>query len=198
MKKQEKKKDTLGGSISVIVWGLPVGLGSYVHYDRKIDGRIASAFMSVQSVKAVSIGNGIEAYKSFGTKFHDEILLDDEDLERKTNNSGGIEGGMTTGEDLIANAYLKPISTTLTPLKSVNLETKEQVETVYERSDTCSVPRAVPIFETILAIEILECLLDKTGRDNRKEITLRKQSLPGKSINDFDMESNKWTMGYEL
>ena len=105
---------------------------------------------------------------------------------------------MTTGEDLIANAYLKPISTTLTPLKSVNLESKEQVETVYERSDTCSVPRAVPIFETILAIEILECLLDKTGRDNRKEITLRKQSLPGKSINDFDMESNKWTMGYEL
>ena len=198
IEKARKKKDTLGGSISVIVRGLPVGLGSYVHYDRKIDGRIASAFMSVQSVKAVSIGNGIEAYKSFGTKFHDEILLDDEDLERKTNNSGGIEGGMTTGEDLIANAYLKPISTTLTPLKSVNLETKEQVETVYERSDTCSVPRAVPIFETILAIEILECLLDKTGRDNRKEITLRKQSLPGKSINDFDMESNKWTMGYEL
>ena len=196
--KARKKKDTLGGSISVIVKGLPVGLGSYVHYDRKIDGRIAASFMSVQSVKGVSIGNGIEAHKAFGTEFHDEILLDNKAIQRNTNNSGGIEGGMTTGEDLVATAYLKPISTTLTPLKSVNLKTKEQVETVYERSDTCSVPRAVPIFETIIAIEVLQCLLDKTGGDNKKEITIRKEKLPGKFIDDFDMGGDKWTMGYEL
>ena len=154
--------------------------------------------MSVQSVKGVSIGNGIEAYKSFGTEFHDEIFLDNKELKRNTNNSGGIEGGMTTGEDLVATAYLKPISTTLTPLKSVNLKTKEQVETVYERSDTCSVPRAVPIFETIIAIEVLQCLLDKTGGDNKKEIIERKEKLPGKFIDDFDMGSDKWTMGYDL
>ena len=193
-----KNKDTLGGSISVIVRGLPVGLGSYVHYDRKIDGRIAAAFMSVQSVKGVSIGNGLEAHKSFGTEFHDEILLDGKELLRNTNNSGGIEGGMTTGEDVVASAYLKPISTTLTPLKSVNLKTKERVETVYERSDTCSVPRAVPIFETLIAIEVLECLLEKTGGDNKKEIIMRKEKLPGKFIDDFKMENDKWTMGYEL
>ena len=193
-----KKKDTLGGSISVVAKGLPVGLGSYVHYDRKIDGRIASAFMSVQSVKAVSIGNGLDAYKSFGTEFHDEIILENKELVRSTNNSGGIEGGMTTGEDLIATAYLKPISTTLTPLQSVDLSTKEQVETVYERSDTCSVPRAVPIFESILAIEILKCLLEKTGGDNKKEISASKESLPGKSIDDFDMETEKWNLDYDI
>ena len=84
------------------------------------------------------------------------------------------------------------------PLKSVNLKTKEEVETVYERSDTCSVPRAVPIFETIIAIEILQCLLEKTGGDNKKEISTRKESLPGASIDDFDMGSETWTMGYEL
>jgi len=193
-----KKKDTLGGSISVIVKGLPVGLGSYVHYDRKIDGRIASAFMSVQSVKAVSIGNGLDAYKSYGTEFHDEIAIEDKELKRNTNNSGGIEGGMTTGEDLVATAYLKPISTTLKPLKSVNLKTKEEVETVYERSDTCAVPRAVPIFETVIAIEVLKCLLEKTGGDSKKEISARKESLPGASIDDFDMGSETWTMGYDL
>jgi len=193
-----KKKDTLGGSISVIVRGLPVGLGSYVQYNRKIDGRIAAAFMSVQSVKGVSIGNGIGAHKSFGTEFHDEIFLDNKELLRNTNNSGGIEGGMTTGEDIVVSAYLKPISTTLTPLKSVNLKTKEQVETVYERSDTCSVPRAVPIFETLIAIEVLECLLEKTGGDNKKEIIIRKEKLPGKFIDDFEMENDKWTMRYDL
>jgi len=193
-----KKKDTLGGSISVIVRGLPVGLGSYVQYNRKIDGRIAAAFMSVQSVKGVSIGNGIGAHKSFGTEFHDEIFLDNKELLRNTNNSGGIEGGMTTGEDIVVSAYLKPISTTLTPLESVNLKTKEQVETVYERSDTCSVPRAVPIFETLIAIEVLECLLEKTGGDNKKEIIIRKEKLPGKFIDDFEMENDKWTMRYDL
>lgn len=193
-----KKKDTLGGSISVIVQGLPVGLGSYVHFDRKIDGRIALGFMSVQSVKAVSIGNGLDAYTSYGTDFHDEISVESKKLKRETNNSGGIEGGMTTGEDLVATAYLKPISTTLNPLKSVNLASGEQVETVYERSDTCAVPRAVPIFETVLALEVLQCLLEKTGGDNRREIVARKNQLTGLSIEDFNMSDEKWNMNYDI
>ena len=193
-----KKKDTLGGSISVIVQGLPVGLGSYVHFDRKIDGRIALGFMSVQSVKAVSIGNGLDAYTSYGTDFHDEISVESKKLKRETNNSGGIEGGMTTGEDLVATAYLKPISTTLNPLKSVNLASGEQVETVYERSDTCAVPRAVPIFETVLALEGLQCLLEKTGGDNRREIVARKNQLTGLSIEDFNMSDEKWNMNYDI
>ena len=193
-----KKKDTLGGSISVIVQGLPVGLGSYVHFDRKIDGRIALGFMSVQSVKAVSIGNGLDAYTSYGTDFHDEISVESNKLKRETNNSGGIEGGMTTGEDLVATAYLKPISTTLNPLKSVNLASGEQVETVYERSDTCAVPRAVPIFETVLALEVLQCLLEKTGGDNRREIVARKNQLTGLSIEDFNMSDEKWNMNYDI
>jgi len=192
-----KKKDTLGGSVSVIVQGLPVGLGSYVHFDRKIDGRIALAFMSVQSVKAVSIGNGLDAYTSYGTDFHDEISVESKKLKRETNNSGGIEGGMTTGEDLVATAYLKPISTTLNPLKSVNLASGEQVETVYERSDTCAVPRAVPIFETVLALEVLQCLLEKTGGDNRREIVARKNQFTGLSIEDFNMSDEKWNMNYD-
>ena len=153
--------------------------------------------MSVQSVKAVSIGNGLEAYTSFGTDFHDEILLENKKLKRESNNSGGVEGGMTTGEDLVATAYLKPISTTLNPLKSVNLDSGEQVETVYERSDTCAVPRAVPIFETVLALEVLQCLLEKTGGDNRREIVARKNELTGLSIEDFNMSNEKWNMNYD-
>jgi len=196
--KARKKKDTLGGSITLVAKNFPAGCGSYVHFDRKIDGRIALGFMSVQSVKAVSIGNGLDAYTSYGTDFHDEISVESNKLKRETNNSGGIEGGMTTGEDLVATAYLKPISTTLNPLKSVNLASGEQVETVYERSDTCAVPRAVPIFETVLALEVLQCLLEKTGGDNRREIVARKNQLTGLSIEDFNMSDEKWNMNYDI
>ena len=165
------KKDTLGGSITTIATGVPPTLGSFVHWDRKLDANMARIFMSIQSVKAVEIGNGIEVSKNYGTEVQDQYFLDQENIKKESNNLGGFEGGMTNGEDIVVKAYLKPISTTLTPIKSINLSTKNETETVYERSDTCAVPRAVPIFESAMALEILKNLLIKTGGDSKKEIT---------------------------
>ena len=127
----------------------------------------------------------------------------DDTVARINSNGGeavshiGSVSDWNTGEDLVATAYLKPISTTLNPLKSVNLASGEQVETVYERSDTCAVPRAVPIFETVLALEVLQCLLEKSGGDNRREIVARKNQFTGLSIEDFNMSDEKWNMNYD-
>ena len=152
IKLARKKKDTLGGSITTIATGVPPTLGSFVHWDRKLDANMARIFMSIQSVKAVEIGNGIEVSKNYGTEVQDQYFLDQENIKKESNNLGGFEGGMTNGEDIVVKAYLKPISTTLTPIKSINLSTKNETETVYERSDTCAVPRAVPVSYTHLTL----------------------------------------------
>lgn len=169
IKLARKKKDTLGGSITTIATGVPPTLGSFVHWDRKLDANMARIFMSIQSVKAVEIGNGIEVSKNYGTEVQDQYFLDQENIKKESNNLGGFEGGMTNGEDIVVKAYLKPISTTLTPIKSINLSTKNETETVYERSDTCAVPRAVPIFESAMALEILKNLLIKLGEIVKKK-----------------------------
>ena len=161
--KARKKKDTLGGSITLIAKNFPAGCGSYVHFDRKLDAKLASSMMSVQSVKAVEVGSGIEASKDFGTAVQDQIVLNEQNVERITNNLGGFEGGMSTGEPIMITSYLKPISTTLTPIKSVDLASQKETETTYERSDTCAVPRAVPIFESVISIDLLNSLIENTG-----------------------------------
>ena len=192
-----KKKDTLGGSITTIATGVPPTLGSYVHWDKKLDAKLARILMSIQSVKAVEVGDGIESSKNYGTSVQDQYVLNEKEIKKESNNLGGFEGGMTNGENIELTAYLKPISTTLTPIKSVNLAKKEETETVYERSDTCAVPRAVPIFESAMALEILNAVLDKTGGDNKKEIIKNFENIPNLNIDEFDLDNKVWKFGYE-
>jgi len=192
-----KKKDTLGGSITTIATGVPPTLGSYVHWDKKLDAKLARILMSIQSVKAIEVGDGIESSKNYGTSVQDQYVLNKKEIKKESNNLGGFEGGMTNGENIELTAYLKPISTTLSPIKSVNLAEKEETETVYERSDTCAVPRAVPIFESAMALEILNAVLNKSGGDNKKEIIKNFENIPNLNIDEFDLDNKVWKFGYE-
>ncbi len=193
-----KNKDTLGGSITCVASGVPSTLGSFVHWDKKLDAILARQFMSVQSVKAVEIGDGIGVTKKYGTEVQDQYSLDAKKINKKSNNLGGFEGGMTNGENIQITAYLKPISTTLTPIISIDLATKNETETVYERSDTCAVPRAIPIFEAVMAFEILNGLLQKTGGDNKKEIMKNFAAIPNLEIDEFTMKNETWNMNYDV
>ena len=197
IKDARKKKDTLGGAITCIAINYPPGCGSYVQFDRKLDAKISSSMISVQSVKAVEIGNGFDASKKYGTEVQDQIKLDNNKIKRISNNLGGFEGGMSTGEPIMVTSYLKPISTTLTPIKSVDLHSGKETETIYERSDTCAVPRAVPIFEGVLSLDLLNSLIEKTGGDSKDEIAKRVDNLQNYNIEDFELSNKKWTMGYE-
>tara|TARA_B000000475_G_scaffold267263_1_gene258153 strand:+ start:503 stop:1708 length:1206 start_codon:yes stop_codon:yes gene_type:complete len=197
IKDARKKKDTLGGAISCIAINYPPGCGSYVHFDRKLDAKISSSMISVQSVKAVEIGNGFEASKKHGTEVQDQMKRDNKKIKRISNNLGGFEGGMSTGEPIMVTSYLKPISTTLTPIKSVDLHSGKETETIYERSDTCAVPRAVPIFEGVLSLDLLNSLLEKTGGDSKDEIAKRVDELQNYNIDNFQLSNKKWKMGYE-
>jgi len=197
IKDARKKKDTLGGAITCVAINYPPGCGSYVQFDRKLDAKISSSMISVQSVKAVEIGNGFEASKKYGTEVQDQIKLDNNKIKRISNNLGGFEGGMSTGEPIMVTSYLKPISTTLTPIKSVDLHSGKETETIYERSDTCAVPRAVPIFEGVLSLDLLNSLIEKTGGDSKDEIAKRVDNLQNYNIENFELSNKKWTMGYE-
>ena len=197
IKDARKKKDTLGGAITCIAINYPPGCGSYAQFDRKLDAKISSSMISVQRVKEVEIGNGFEASKKYGTEVQDQIKLDNNKIKRISNNLGGFEGGMSTGEPIMVTSYLKPISTTLTPIKSVDLHSGKETETIYERSDTCAVPRAVPIFEGVLSLDLLNSLIEKTGGDSKDEIAKRVDNLQNYNIEDFELSNKKWTMGYE-
>lgn len=192
-----KKKDTLGGSITLVAKNFPAGCGSYVHFDRKLDAKLTSSMMSVQSVKAVEVGSGIEASKDFGTAVQDQIVLNEQNIERITNNLGGFEGGMSTGEPIMITSYLKPISTTLTPIKSVDLASQKETETNYERSDTCAVPRAVPIFESVISIDLLNSLIENTGGDNKELIIKRVNEIKDITLDSFNLANKTWSMKYE-
>ena len=192
-----KKKDTLGGSITLVAKNFPAGCGSYVHFDRKLDAKLTSSMMSVQSVKAVEVGSGIEASKDFGTAVQDQIVLNEQNIERITNNLGGFEGGMSTGEPIMITSYLKPISTTLTPIKSVDLASQKETETNYERSDTCAVPRAVPIFESVISIDLLNSLIENTGGDNKELILKRVNEIKDITLDSFNLANKTWSMKYE-
>lgn len=165
-----KNRDTLGGIIEVIASNVPVGLGSYVHFDRKLDGRIALNLMSIPSVKAVEIGTGIINSSAAGSKVHDEIFFQNK-FFRKTNRAGGIEGGVSNGEDIVCRVYLKPLSTLNNPLNSVNLQTKKAQKAHLERSDICVVPRAGVITESMLAFTLAQAFMEKFGGDSILEIS---------------------------
>ncbi len=165
------KGDTLGGVFEVVGLGCPVGLGSYVHWDRKLDGRLAQAFCSIHAIKGAEVGMGFEAARRPGSEVHDEILLDPAGgFTRGTNSAGGLEGGVTNGQPVVVRAAMKPISTLRRPLRSVDLETKAPVEAVVERSDVCAVPAAGVVGEAMMAIVLAQAFLAKFGGDSVDEI----------------------------
>lgn len=167
--------DSLGGVFEIRAYNVPVGLGSYVHYDRRLDGRIAAAVMSIPAIKGVEIGYGFEAAALTGSKVHDEIFYHaDRGYYRLTNGAGGLEGGMTNGNTLVIRAAMKPIPTLYHPLKSVDMQTKEPFEASVERSDVCAVPAATVVGESVIAWELAVAVLEKFPADNlydlKKEI----------------------------
>ncbi|WP_248925433.1 chorismate synthase [Paenibacillus hamazuiensis] len=167
----KEEGDTLGGIVECIVEGVPVGLGSHVQWDRKLDGRIAQAVLSIQAFKGVEFGIGFEAAKLRGSKVHDEIMYDEErGFYRASNRAGGFEGGMTTGEPIVVRGVMKPISTLYKALQSVDIDTKEAFTAQVERSDTCAVPAAGVILENIVAWEVARAFLEKFGGDSVEEI----------------------------
>lgn len=161
--------DTLGGVVEVQVIGVPPGLGSYVHWDRKLDARLAMALMSIQAIKGVEVGIGFEAARRPGSRVHDEIFYND-GYKRSSNSAGGIEGGMSNGAAIVLKAAMKPIPTLYKPLRSVDIKTHEPFAATVERSDTCAVPAALVVAEAVVAIEIANAFLEKFGGDSVPEI----------------------------
>ena len=166
-----RNKDSLGGQYEIRVSGLPIGLGSHVHHEKKLDGRLAQAVMGQQSVKAVEIGRGTSLAALFGSQAHDEIFYEKtRGYFHKTNRAGGIEGGMTNGAEVIVRATMKPISTLGQPLSSVHMKTKEPEKADFERSDICAVPAGSVIGENLVAAVIADVFLEKFGGDSMHEI----------------------------
>ncbi|HLA42219.1 MAG TPA: chorismate synthase, partial [Aggregatilineales bacterium] len=191
-------KDTLGGIVEVVVLGLPAGLGSHVHYDRRLTGQLLAAVGSVQSMKGAEVGDAFANVHKSGTQVHDRMELDaDGNIRRRTNRAGGLEGGMTTGEPLIVRAAMKPISTTLTPLDSVDVASGEKSSTTYERSDFCATPRAVPVIEAVIAFVVTNALMEKLGGDSIDEMKPRFASLRRSRPDELPMWNEPWRFNYE-
>jgi chorismate synthase len=171
--------DTLGGAFEVIARNVPVGLGSYVQWDRKLDGRLAQALMSIPAIKAVSIGDGVEGARRPGSLVHDEIVANPKAaagepvIVRPTNRAGGLEGGVTNGEELRVTGFMKPISTLMKPLRSVDLTTLEEAPAAIERSDTCAVPAAAVVAEAMVGLVLADALLERFGGDSMTDLRAR-------------------------
>jgi chorismate synthase len=181
IKEAKEKGDTLGGVFQVVVTHSPVGLGSYAQWDRRLNARLAFALMSIQAMKGVEIGLGFEAARRFGSQVHDEIFYGEEaaaatggksqgKFYRKTNNAGGFEGGITNGQDIILRVAMKPISTLYSPLKSVDMKSKESFKAAVERSDICTVPAAGVVGEAVVAFEMAAAMTEKFGGDSLSEM----------------------------
>ncbi|MEI6128023.1 MAG: chorismate synthase, partial [Pseudomonadota bacterium] len=173
----KSRGDSLGGVFEVIAEGVPPGLGSHTQWDLRLDGRLAQAIMSIQAIKGVEVGAGFDAARLSGALVHDEIFFKKgKGFYRKTNNAGGIEGGMTNGETIVVRAAMKPIATLYAPLQSVDIETKKPVKAAVERSDICRVPSAAVIGEAMVCIELARSFLEKFGGDSIKEVSLNYKS----------------------
>jgi len=174
IKKIKKEGDTLGGVFEVIITGAPAGLGSHVHYDRKIEAQLSQAIMSIPAVKAVEIGEGIENASKPGSGVHDEMYPDgDSGVTRKTNRAGGIEGGITVGDNIVVRGFMKPIATLMQPLHTVDLRTGDAIKARRERSDFCAVPACSVIGEAVVAPVLANAFLEKFGGDSLDEIRER-------------------------
>jgi chorismate synthase len=188
-------KDTLGGVFEVVALGLPPGLGSHVQWDRRLDAQLMMAVGSIQAVKGVEIGPAFENSARRGTEVHDEIFVAEGKLTRRTNRAGGFEGGISTGQPVVVRAAMKPISTTLTPLRSVDLVTGEPAATRYERSDTCAVPRAAVVGEAMVAFVLASALLEKLGGDSLAEMRSRVADLRQGRLEELEMDNVAWRFG---
>lgn len=173
IKRAKKEGDSLGGTIEIVAFGVPPGLGNHTQWELRLDGILAGALMSIQGIKAVEIGLGFGFSRKFGSQVHDEIFYceDKGTFSRTTNNAGGIEGGMTNGEVVIARAVMKPIPTLMKPLRSVDIITKKPESASTERSDVCAVPAVSVVGEAVVAFEIARCFMEKFGGDSINEVT---------------------------
>ena len=192
-----QNKDTLGGVVECVALNVPPGLGSHVHWDRKLSTRIAAAVMSIHAVKGVEIGDGFAETLLPGTEVQDELSLADGRIVQRTNHAGGLEGGISNGAPIVVRTAFKPIATTLNPLQSINLADGEQVDTRYERSDFCQVPRAVPIVESMLCYVLAAALLEKLGGDSIAEMRPRFEALRQLRLDQLPMDNVPWKFGYE-
>jgi len=174
----KRDKDTLGGVIEVVALNVPPGLGSHVHWDRRLDARLAAAVMSIPAIKGVALGAAWEQAQQRGTQAHDAIRRQGDALVRPTNRAGGVEAGISNGQPIVVRAAMKPIASTLTPQPTVDLATGAETETRYERSDFCPVPRAVPVVEAMVAFVLADALLEKVGGDTLDEVQTRAAALP--------------------
>ncbi len=168
----KKNGDTVGGVVEVVAKNVVPGIGSYTQWDRKLDARISYALMSIQAVKGVEIGDGIENASKFGSQVHDEIFHN-KTYKRKTNRAGGVEGGMSNGENIVARAYMKPIPTLVKGLDSVNIKTKKAEKSAFERSDVCAVPALSVVAKAVVAFELFRAYIDKFGGDTMEEMIKR-------------------------
>ena len=184
-------RDTLGGVVEVFVSGLPVGLGSHVHWERKLEARIGVAVLGVQAIKGVSFGPAFENAHLKGTEVQDPILLQDGKIVRGSNRAGGIEGGISNGQPIMVQAAMKPIATTLTPQRTVDMVSGEAVDTEYQRSDFCPVPRAVPIIEAVVAFVAADALIEKLGGDSIEEMLPRFAQLRKLTLDDLPMDDEE-------
>lgn len=167
----KKDRDTLGGVVEVLAYGVPPGVGSHVHHDRRLDAGLASALMSIQAIKAVEVGDGVRSAARRGSAAHDEIYHDGEEFTRQTNRAGGIEGGMSIGSVIRVRAAMKPISTLMRPLATVDVETKAEEQAFRERSDVCAVPAAGVVAEQMVAVVLAQEMQRKFGGDTVADFT---------------------------
>ncbi|MEU7089871.1 chorismate synthase, partial [Streptomyces achromogenes] len=164
-----KDGDTLGGVVEVLAYGVPVGLGSHVHWDRRLDARLAAALMGIQAIKGVEVGDGFDLARVPGSKAHDEIVTTEEGIRRVTGRSGGTEGGLSTGELLRVRAAMKPIATVPRALRTVDVVTGEATQAHHQRSDVCAVPAAGIVAEAMVALVLADAVAEKFGGDSVTE-----------------------------
>jgi chorismate synthase len=184
-------KDTLGGVIEVAALGVPIGLGSFVQWDRRLDARLGAAVLSIPAIKGVEIGPAFENSRQRGTQVQDAIRLDGQKIIRTSNRAGGLEGGISNGQPLIVRVAMKPIATTLTPQETIDLDSGQETMSQYERSDFCPVPRAVVIVEAMVCYVLADALMEKLGGDSLAEMMPRFQSLKSASLSDLKMDGQE-------
>jgi chorismate synthase len=186
--------ETLGGVIEVVANHVPIGLGTFVQWDRRLDARLAAAVMSVQAVKGIEIGDAFENARLPGTQAQDEIRLETGELKRSSNRAGGIEGGISNGESIIIRVAMKPIASTQSPQATIDLADGQETATRYERSDCCPVPRAVPVVEAMVALVLADALIEKLGGDSMAEMKPRFEGLRRARLEDLpmDIDPREW------
>ena len=182
-------KNTLGGVLEIFALNLPVGLGSFMQWDKRLEAKLAMAIMSVQAIKGVEVGDAFENARLPGTRAHDPMALENSSILRSTNRAGGTEGGISNGQPILLRAAMKPIATTLTPQQTVDLASGQESPTKYERSDFCPVPRAVPILEAMVAFVLADALIEKLGGDSMYEMKPRFEILRKTTLEDLQMDN---------